>query len=298
MVGHSSPSAFQNPSAPRFREGRLGDGELWRDGQTPVLQIEQQFTPILRALARAVGKAEQLLPALRRRADDDQDALLGVFETGLQVNAVGPHIDGALGRQIALPPVLVLVDPDLLQPSNSRGRQARCILAEQRRKRLREIAGREALQVEDWDQHLQAARAPRIRRQYRGCEADAPGIIGRATIAHAGLAHADRADASHHLAFRQVPVPDHAAQTSSGLQIDMLGEEFAYLGLDRLGQQGARAVAQHRGERIGERPWLKQLDDVSIGHGVSLLCWRSGGANTPTIRRLPPVSPSPTSANS
>jgi len=41
---------------------------------------------------------------------------------------------------------------------------------------------------------------------------------------------------------------------------------------------------------------LKQLDDVSIGHGVSLLCWRSGGTNTPTIRRLHPVSPSPTFA--
>src|SRR6185312_9457456 len=42
--------------------------------------------------------------------------------------------------------------------------------------------------------------------------------------------------------------------------------------------------------------WLKQLDHGSIGHGVSLLCWRSGGANTPTIRHLPPVTPSPTSA--
>src|SRR5438270_12941345 len=68
----------------------------------------------------------------------------------------------------------------------------------------------------------------------------------------------------------------------------MLGEEFGHLGLDRLGQQGARSVAQHLGKRVGERPWLKQLDDVSIGHGVSLLCWRSGGANTPTIRRLIP----------
>src|SRR5438477_8899950 len=87
----------------------VGDGEFGRDRQTSVLQIEQQFTPILRALARAVGKAEQLLPALRRRADDDQDALLGVFKTGLQVNAVGPHIDVVLGGQIALPPVLMLV---------------------------------------------------------------------------------------------------------------------------------------------------------------------------------------------
>src|SRR5437868_9819102 len=78
----------------------------------------------------------------------------------------------------------------------------------------------------------------------------------------------------------------------------MLGEEFRHLGLDRLGQQGARSVAQHLGERVGKRPWLKQLDDVSIGHGVSLLCWRSGGSNTPTIRRLLPVRPSPTSAYS
>src|SRR6267142_2420111 len=74
------------------------------------LQIEQQFPPILRTFAPAVGEAEQLLFALRRRADDDQDALLGVFKTGLQVNAVGPHVDVALGRQIALPPMLVLVE--------------------------------------------------------------------------------------------------------------------------------------------------------------------------------------------
>src|SRR5260221_8406837 len=78
----------------------------------------------------------------------------------------------------------------------------------------------------------------------------------------------------------------------------MLSEEFGHLGLDRLGQQGARSVAQHLGKRVGERPWLKQLDEVSIRHGVSLLCWRSGGSNTPTIRRLLPVSPSPTFAHS
>src|SRR6185503_9055127 len=78
----------------------------------------------------------------------------------------------------------------------------------------------------------------------------------------------------------------------------MLGEEFGHLSLDRLGQQGPRSVAQHLGKRVGTRPWLKQLDDVSIGHGVSLLCWRSGGSNTPTIRRLLPVRPSPTSAYS
>ena len=98
----------------------------------------RQLAPILRAFARAVSKAEQLLFALRRRADDDQDTLLGVFKTGLQVNAVGPHIDIALGRQIALAPMLVLVEPDLLQPRDRRSRQARRILAEQGGKRLLE----------------------------------------------------------------------------------------------------------------------------------------------------------------
>src|SRR5882762_4062564 len=43
----------------------VGDGKFGRDGQTSVLQIEQQFTPILRTLACAVGEAEQLLLALR-----------------------------------------------------------------------------------------------------------------------------------------------------------------------------------------------------------------------------------------
>src|SRR2546421_6858263 len=109
VVGHSSPSAFQNPSAP---SATAILGATIR----PRFFNEQQFTPILRALARTVGEAEQLLLALRCRPNDDQDALLGVLKTRLQVNAVGPHVDVALGRQIALSPVLVLVNPDLFQP--------------------------------------------------------------------------------------------------------------------------------------------------------------------------------------
>jgi hypothetical protein len=56
------------------------------------------------------------------------------------------------------------------------------------------------------------------------------------TVAHARMAHADRADPGHYLACRQVPVADHAAQASRGLEIDMLGEKLGHLGLDRLGQ--------------------------------------------------------------
>jgi hypothetical protein len=45
--------------------------------------------------------------------------------------------------------------------------------------------------------------------------------------------------------------------------------------------QRTRAVAQNFGERIGECPWLGKLENFSLGHGVSLLQWRSGGVEHP-----------------
>jgi len=66
----------------------------------------------------------------------------------------------------------------------------------------------------------------------------------------------------------------------------MFGQKPGDLGFDRLGQQGTRSIAQDLGQMVGEDPWLNQLDDVIVGHGVSLLRWRSGGLTTPTIRRL------------
>src|SRR5204863_7828895 len=47
-----------------------------------------------------------------------------------------------------------------------------------------------------------------------------------------------------------------------------------------------------------EGPWLSQLDDVSVGHGVSLLRWRSGGVEHPHDTPPYPFMPSPTSAHS
>ncbi|MGB8128018.1 MAG: hypothetical protein WCF50_30640, partial [Pseudolabrys sp.] len=49
---------------------------------------------------------------------------------------------------------------------------------------------------------------------------------------------------------------------------------------------------------MGESPWLSQLDDVSVGHGVSLLWWRSGGVEHPHDTPPYPFMPSPTSAHS
>jgi hypothetical protein len=41
------------------------------------------------------------------------------------------------------------------------------------------------------------------------------------------------------------------------------------------------AAAQHLGQWIGKSSWLGQLENVSLGHGVSLLRWRSGGVEHP-----------------
>src|SRR3974390_3942061 len=83
-----------------------------------------------------------------------------------------------------------------------------------------------------------------------------------------------------------------------GALVGMLGEEVGYLGFDRLGEQRSRAITQNLRQSIGKGPWLNKLENVSVGHGVSLLQWRSGGVEHP--HDTPPYSlmPSPTFANS
>src|SRR5215470_14453553 len=127
-------------------------------------RIEEQFPPRLRTFVHTVGEADKLLPALGCGSDDDQQALRGVFETGLHVNAVDPEVDIAFGREIALAPAGVLPGPGLLEASNGRGREPAGVPAEQCDQRILEVAGRDALEVEDRDQHLQALRPARVGR--------------------------------------------------------------------------------------------------------------------------------------
>src|SRR6478672_4242726 len=96
----------------------------------------------------------------------------------------------------------------------------------------------------------------------------------------------------------RVPASDRDAQYAlvavRSLQIAMLAEKVRDLGLDRLGQQSTRPIAQDFGELIVDVSWLNQLDDVIFGHGISLLRWRSGGVKHP--HDMPPsrFPPSPT----
>ena len=198
-------SAKRLPEAERT----VGDREFRPHRKSAPLEIEQEFLPRLRALAHAVDQADQLLLALRRRADDHEQALRVILKAGLHVDAVDPEVDVALGGQVAIEPAGVFVDPSLLQPRNGRSRQPAGVLAEQGSQRLLEVAGGDALQVEDRDQHFEALRAPRVGRQNGRAEAN-PLTTDSLPVAHARLAHGHRADAGHDLALGQMPVTHDA----------------------------------------------------------------------------------------
>ena len=52
-------------------------------------------------VAVAVAQADDVLVADLVGTDDHQQALLVVLEPGLEVDAIGPEVDIALGREIA-----------------------------------------------------------------------------------------------------------------------------------------------------------------------------------------------------
>src|SRR5712672_604748 len=186
----------------------------------------------------------------------------------------------ALSRAPSVKPTSSL--PTVLQTADGGCRQPGSILAEQRRQSLGEVAGRDTLQIKDRQQRLDRLRAAHVGRQDRRREPDAARIgSGGLAIAYTRLADGDRTDTGHHLALRQVTVADDALVAVPGLQIGMLVEKVRDLGLDRPGEQGTGPVAQDFGEMIVEESWLNQLDDVILGHGISLLRWRSGGVKHP-----------------
>src|SRR6266550_2698451 len=95
-----------------------------------------------------------------------------------------------------------------------------------------------------------------------------------------------------------MPMAHHPAVAIIGQLVGITAEEPRNLGLHSLRQQRPRAVPQNLRQWVGKRSWLRQLDDIILGHGVSLLQWRSGGVEHPHDTPPYPFTPSPTSAHS
>jgi hypothetical protein len=81
--------------------------------------------------------------------------------------------------------------PDLLEPPDSRGRQLTAVLAEQHDQCLLEVAGGDALEVEERDQDFEVLRSACVGRQNRRRKADTRGTFTN-TIAYAAAAQGDR----------------------------------------------------------------------------------------------------------
>ena len=77
----------------------------------------------------------------------------------------------------------------------------------------------------------------------------------------------------------------------------VFGKEARDLGLHVLNEQRLRALTQNLGQSISKSPWLDKLENVSVGHGVSALRWRSAGVEHPHDTPPYPFMPSPTFAN-
>jgi hypothetical protein len=72
-------------------------------------------------------------------------------------------------------------------------------------------------------------------------------------------------------------VPNEALAAIFGLQVSVLGEKIGDLSIHGLSQQRARALPQDFGELIVKGSGLNQLERAIVGHGISLLRWRSRG---------------------
>src|SRR5215470_7583149 len=95
-----------------------------------------------------------------------------------------------------------------------------------------------------------------------------------------------------------MPVAHQPPPAIIGKLVGMAAEQARNLGLNRLRQKRSRAVAQNLGQRIGKSSWLRELENISLSHGVSLLRWRSGGLEHPHDTPPYPFTPSPTFAHS
>ena len=163
-----------------------------------------------------------------------------MLEPRREVDAVGPQVDVALGREIASQPTLILFRPCRLQPDNSGGRKAWCVRPQQGRQRFAEVTGRDALEIQPRQQQLDRLGAPQIGRKDRRREADTTSASVRQAVADPWPAHRNRADPSLHFAFGLVTVAHHTTAPSLVREVGVRGNESLDLRLHRIGQQTTR----------------------------------------------------------
>lgn len=110
-------------------------------------------------------------------------------------------------------PAITVRRPLLFPPADRRSDRFGASLPSSAEKRLLEIAGRDAAQVENRQQGIEALRPPRPFRQDRLCEGDAIAAhlacCIATTVAQLGAPHRNWADPRLDLTLRTMAVPHH-----------------------------------------------------------------------------------------
>src|SRR5690554_3111571 len=202
-------------------ERAVADSNPRHDRKATSLQVDEQFTPALRTFAHDDLEADQFLPTFRRRAYEDQHASGIVLHARLKINAISPDVDIVAGRQVAALPADIVILPLLLQAPDRRWRQVRRVATQKRAERFLEIAGRDASQVENRYESVEALRATCPFRQERRGEGDAV-LAGsfRGSITQLGPLDRHRTNPRLDHPFRPVAM---AHQTAAPIRQALLG---------------------------------------------------------------------------
>ena len=211
----------------------MADRQLRLLRQPPLLEIEEQFLPVLLALTEAVHDGDQFLPAFGRGPHEDEQALLLialVFQPHVDVNTVGPDVDELLAQEVTAVPFLVFLAPLLLETDDDFGTEALGVLAEQCLQGFGVIACRDTLQIEPRDQLLDAPALPQIGRQDRRREdhslIDAPRLV-----LHPRLLDLERPRARHDGPGREVTVSNNLLPATLIRSASVFREEGVYFAL-------------------------------------------------------------------
>jgi hypothetical protein len=219
-------------------EGAVADGEVRRVVHAAALEVTQHRRPGLLALAVAVPDGEQLLVAVVRCAHQDQDAGAILVEPDVEVDPVRPEVHVALAAQVTLGPRLVLLLPALLQPDDVRWTEPGRVGAKDGGECFFEVAGRDALEVKNGDQRIDARHAAQERREDLARELSLARLV-----AYPRLRDGQRTDARQHLALGQVAVAHDLAPPGRVDRAGVLPKPFLDFRLHRGLQHATSALS-------------------------------------------------------
>jgi hypothetical protein len=206
-------------------ERTIADREVGRDLEPTSLDVDEEFTPALRALPHPGLEADEFLLALGCGADQHQHAFGVLFHSRLQVDPVRPHVDVTPRRQVAFLPGVVIGLPLRRQPRDHGWRQVRRVLAQQGAEGLLEVAGRHPAQVENRQQRVEALGPQCPLRQDRRGEAHFLIRLHVSAVAHLGTPDRDWPDPGLDGPLRSMAVQHHAVAAIRQLEVLPLGDE-------------------------------------------------------------------------